>query len=217
MSDEFNLQVLIVDDHQMLIDGLKSMLRKEKSIHIVAVANNGIEALKAVRSNPEINFIITDISMPEMSGTEFVKAVKNEFPEIKVLVLSMFNDPAIVNEILNVEAEGYILKNSGKQELISAIYRIANNGTYFSNEVLSELMKELKQHKIVSENGKSLSPREIEIIKLIVQENTTSQIAEKLFISPRTVDTHRKNILQKSNTKTLVGLIKFAFENKLAE
>jgi DNA-binding NarL/FixJ family response regulator len=155
--------------------------------------------------------------MPEMSGAELAKVVKTEFPDIKILVLTMFNDPAIVNEIMNVEAEGYILKNAGKQELISAIYRIANNGTYYCNEVISELMKDFKQTKIITENNKSLSQREIEILKLIVQENTTNQIAEKLFISPRTVDTHRKHILQKTNTKTLVGLIKYAFENKLTD
>ena len=217
MDEELILQLMIVDDHQMLIDGLKSMLRKEKSIQIVAVANNGLEALKILRSGAEINFIITDINMPEMSGTELAKVVKTEFPDIKILVLTMFNDPAIVSEIMNVEAEGYILKNAGKQELISAIYKIANNGTYYCNEVISELMKDLKQTKIITENNKSLSQREIEILKLIVQENSTNQIAEKLFISPRTVDTHRKNILQKTNTKTLVGLIKFAFENKLTD
>ena len=93
----------------MLIDGLKSMLRKEKSIQIVAEAKNGIEALKIVRSNKDINFIITDISMPEMSGTEFVKAVKTEFPEIKVLVLSMFNDPASRKELSDAESEEYLL------------------------------------------------------------------------------------------------------------
>jgi len=217
MNEELILQLMIVDDHQMLIDGLKSMLRKEKSIQIVAMANNGLEALKILRSVTEINFIITDINMPEMSGTELAKVVKTEFPDIKILVLTMFNDPAIVTEIMNVEAEGYILKNAGKQELISAIYKIANNGTYYSNEVISELMKDLKQTKIITENNKSLSQREIEILKLIVQENSTNQIAEKLFISPRTVDTHRKNILQKTNTKTLVGLIKYAFENKLTD
>lgn len=217
MDEELILKLMIVDDHQMLIDGLKSMLRKEKSIQIIAVANNGLEALKILRSGAEINFIITDINMPEMSGTELTKVVKSEYPEIKILVLSMFNDSAIVNEIMNVEAEGYILKNAGKQELISAIHKIANNGTYYSSEVISELMKDLKQIKIITENNKSLSQREIEILKLIVQENSTNQIAEKLFISPRTVDTHRKNILQKTNTKTLVGLIKFAFENKLTD
>lgn len=217
MNDDLNLQLMIVDDHQMLIDGLKSMLRKEQGIHFAAVANNGKEALKILRSGKEINFIITDINMPEMSGTELVKIVKTEFPEIKVLVLSMFNDPAIVNEIMKVEAEGYILKNAGKQELIDAIEKIANHGTYFSSEVISELMKDFRHNKIINENSKSLSRREIEIIRLIVQENTTNQIAEKLFISPRTVDTHRKNILQKTNTKTLVGLIKFAFENKLTD
>ena len=217
MSEDLNLQIMIVDDHQMLIDGLKSMLRKEKSIHFAAAANNGNDALKILRSGVEINFIITDINMPEMSGTELVKIVKAEFPDIKILVLTMFNDPAIVNEIMQVEAEGYILKNAGKQELIDAIEKIANHGTYFSNEVISELMKDIRQNKVITENSKSLSQREIEIIKLIVQENTTNQIAEKLFISPRTVDTHRKNILHKTNTKTLVGLIKFAFENRIAD
>jgi DNA-binding NarL/FixJ family response regulator len=217
MSEDKILKVLITDDHQMLIDGIKSLLRKEKNIQIVAEANSGKDALDILRKRNDINLLITDINMPEMSGTELVKIVKKDFPEIKVLVLTMYNDPAIVNEILMVEAEGFILKNTGKQELINAIYKIADNGTYYSNEVMSVMMKDIKRQTSINEKTKTLSPREVEIIKLIVQELTTNQIAEKLFISPRTVDTHRKNILQKINTKTLVGLIKFAFENKLVD
>ena len=217
MSEDQILKVLITDDHQMLIDGIKSLLRKEKNIQIVAEANCGKDALDILRKRNDINLLITDINMPEMSGTELVKIVKKDFPEIKVLVLTMYNDPAIVNEILMVEAEGFILKNTGKQELINAIYKIADNGTYYSNEVMSVMMKDIKRQTSINEKTKTLSPREVEIIKLIVQELTTNQIAEKLFISPRTVDTHRKNILQKINTKTLVGLIKFAFENKLVD
>lgn len=217
MSEDQILNVLITDDHQMLIDGIKSLLRKEKNIQVVAEANSGEAALEILRRRTGINLLITDINMPGMSGTELTKIVKKDFPDIKVLVLTMYNDSAIINEILMVEAEGYILKNTGKQELINAIYKIADNGTYYSNEVMSVMMKEMKMKTTINENTKSLSPREVEIIKLIVQEFTTNQIAEKLFISPRTVDTHRKNILQKINTKTLVGLIKFAFENKLAD
>ncbi len=216
ISDQV-LNVLITDDHQMLIDGIKSLLRKEKNIQVVAEANSGKAALDILRERTDINLLITDINMPEMSGTELTKIVKKDFPDVKVLVLTMYNDPAIVNEILMVEAEGYILKNTGKQELINAIYKIADHGTYYSNEVMGVMMRDMKRKTVINENIKSLSPREIEIIKLIVQEFTTNQIAEKLFISPRTVDTHRKNILQKINTKTLVGLIKFAFENKLAD
>lgn len=215
--EEATVKVLVVDDHQMMIDGVKAMLRKEKNIAVAAEATSGQTALEILRSGNEIDVIITDINMEPMSGTELTTIVKKEFPDVKVLVLSMYHDPAIVHTIIMAEAEGYILKNSGKDELIKALCRIADNGTYYSNEVVSDMMREVKQKTVIGSNLKNLSPREIEIIKLIVEENTTNQIAEKLFISPRTVDTHRKNILQKINTKTIVGLIKFAYENKLAE
>lgn len=217
MNESEMMHVMIVDDHLMLIDGLKSMLRNEQYIHFAAIANSGNEALQIIRSGVEISLVITDINMPGMSGTELTKHIKCEYPEMKVLVLSMYNDPAIVAEIMESEAEGYILKNAGKDELLTAIKRIANHGTYYSHEVISELMKSLKQTKNTTEQSKGLSQREIEILRLIVQENSTNQIAEKLFISPRTVDTHRKHILRKTNTKTLVGLIKFAIRHHLAD
>jgi DNA-binding NarL/FixJ family response regulator len=217
MTEQKVINILIADDHQILIDGIKSLLRKEKNIQVVAEANSAEIALEIIKNRDDIDILITDINMSGMSGIELTKIIKHEFPKIKVLVLSMFNEPEIVNEILNADAEGYILKNTGKQELIEAISKIADCGTYYCNEVISRLLKENRNKSAVSEKIKALSNRELEIIKLIVKEFTTAQIAEKLFISPRTVDTHRKNIIQKVNSKSLVGLIKFALDNKLDE
>lgn len=209
------IRVLIVDDHQMFIDGLKSLLRKEKNISVVAEALDGASALEILKEQ-EIDLMITDINMPGMSGTELTRKVKEDFPNVKVMVLTMYNERGIVSEILMTEAEGYILKNTGKQELLNAISKIADSGTYYSNEVASIMMDTVKKEKKIAENTKSLTPREIEIIRLITREYSSAQIAETLFISPRTVDTHRKNILQKTNSKTIVGLIRFAFENNLS-
>lgn len=210
------VKIVIADDHQMLIDGVKSLLRKEKDLVFIHEANNGPDAFSFISKN-EVDLLITDISMPGMSGTELTKKVKQQFPNIKVLVLTMFNDPAIINEILQAEAEGYILKNTGKQELLTAITKIMGDGTHYSSEVLNQMRMHNRRNSIPGNNKEELTQREIEILKLVCEEYTTADIAEKLFISPHTVDTHRKNILKKSGHKTIVGLIKFAFENNILQ
>lgn len=218
MSDEENkiIRVLIADDHQMFLDGLKALLKREKNIQVIGEVSNGTQALEFIKKNTP-DLLITDISMPGMSGVELTREVKHRYPDVKVLVLTMYNDKEIVGEILMSEAEGYILKNTGRQELSNAINRLIDNSTYYSNEVLNIMMTRMKKQKSIEKNTALLTPREIEIIKLIMEELSSEEIAEKLFISKRTVDTHRKNIIQKTNTKTLVGLLKFAIENNLAE
>ncbi|HTL83191.1 MAG TPA: response regulator transcription factor, partial [Bacteroidia bacterium] len=178
----------------------------------VGEASNGVEALAFIKGTP-IDILITDISMAEMNGTELTKQVKKNYPDIKVLVVTMFNDPAIINEILMAEAEGYILKNTGKAELVQALTQIADNGTFYSREIMEIMVKARMKRKTTSDL--TISPRETEIIKLIGEELSTAAIAERLFISPRTVDTHRKNILEKTGCRTIVGLMKYAFENNL--
>ena len=215
MSDK--VKILLVDDHQMVIDGIKAMLRKEKNIEIVGEAFNGEEAVKFVEEFGEIDFILTDISMPKMDGIELTKQIKEQFPDINVLVLTMYNEPDIINEIVLAEAEGYILKNTGKQELMEALDRISDGGTFFSDDVVQTMMKGYQTEKKQEASLKVLSERELEIVKLICQEKSTKEIAEELFISPRTVDTHRKNIAKKTGVKTIVGLIKFAFANQLVK
>lgn len=207
-------KILIVDDHQMFIDGLKSLLRKQETFVVVAEALNGHEAIEIIEKQ-QIDIVLSDISMPLMTGIELTKIIKQKHPEIKVIIISMHNDSSVVSEIINSEAEGYILKNTGKKELFDALTKVANNGTYYSSDVLSVMMQTMKTDKKTTDEIKQLSEREIEILKLIVEEFSSEQIAEKLFISKRTVDTHRINILSKTNSKTLVGLIKYAVRNNL--
>lgn len=211
---EQKIKILIADDHQMFIDGLKALLQFEKNIEVIAQALRGDDAYD-ILCKQDIDLLITDISMPGMTGIELTKKVKDKFPHVKVLVVSMYNDREIVSEILLAEADGYILKNTSKQELLSAINKLTDHGTYYSNEILSIMLEKIKKEKKQEGETKLLSPRELEIIKLIMQEYSSEQIAEKLFISKSTVDTHRKNILEKSQMKTLVGLCKFAFRNHL--
>lgn len=216
MNDHENkiIRILIADDHQMFIDGLKALLKREKNFLIIGEVSSGGQAIEFIsKSQPDL--LITDISMPGISGVELTRWVKQNYPDIKVLVLTMYNDREIVNEILMSEAEGYILKNTGKKELISAINRIADNSTFYSTEVLNTMMTRLKKQKAIEKNTALLTPREIEIVKLIMEELSSEEIADKLFISKRTVDTHRKNIISKTNTRTIVGLLKFAIENNL--
>jgi DNA-binding NarL/FixJ family response regulator len=209
------IQIMIVDDHQMFLDGLRTLLSKEKSLHILAEATSGKEALKILEEKA-VDLVITDINMPVMSGTELTRQIKKNYPHIKVLVLTMYNEREIIHEIVMTEAEGYILKNSNKQELLRAINRITDHGTYYSNEVIAIMTENYVEKEKIKDRTHDLSNREKEIIALICQELTTDEIAVKLFLSPLTVETHRKNILRKTKSKTIVGLIKFAIENKLA-
>ncbi len=209
-------QIMVVDDHQMFLDGLKTMLSKEQNLNVAAEANNVKEALE-ILAKTKVDLVITDINMPVTSGTELTKQIKREYPHIKVLVLTMYNDREIIHEIIMTEAEGFILKNSNKRELLNAINRIIDNGTYYSNEVISIMTENYVSKEKIKDRTQELSGREKEIISMICQELTSAEIAEKLYLSPLTVETHRRNILRKTNSRTIVGLIKFAIENKITE
>lgn len=207
-------RILIVDDHQMFIDGIKSLLRGQDKYIITHEANNGREALDVLKDHT-VDIMITDLSMPEMSGSELVKIVKDQYHDIMVLVLSMHSNRETVSEILMSEAEGYILKNTGKKELITALDRITEGSTFYSKAVMSIMLEKMQKEKRISEETQHLTERELEILQLIVKELSSEEIANQLFISRRTVDTHRKHILKKTSSKTIVGLIKFAFRNEL--
>lgn len=209
------IKIFILDDHQMLIDGLKALLINENSFEITGTSTNAKKALEMISRNmPDI--VLTDINMPEMNGLEFTRTLKSKYPEIKVLALSMFGEKSTISEILDAGASGYILKNTGKDELINALLKISAGGMFFSDEISAEMMKSLSERGLRKEDEKvHLTEREKEIIQLIAKEYSNAQIGETLFISERTVETHRKNIFRKAGAKTVVGLIKFAIENKL--
>ena len=207
-------KILIVDDHQMFIDGLSALLIGQENFQVVAEANSGKDALE-ILENTEIDLMITDLSMPEMPGLELIKIAKDKYPHVKILVLSMHNNRETVGEILMSEAEGYILKNTGKQELLSALEKIADNGTFYCNEVLAVMIEKIKNEKKTEKELLDITERELEILKLICEENSSEQIANKLYISKRTVDTHRQHIYEKTGSKTIVSLMKFAVRNNL--
>lgn len=207
------IRIAIVDDHQIVIDGITSLLENNHNISIVATATSGLDMLQIMQS-AKVDILLTDIMMPAINGQDLAKKVKEHFPEIKILALSMSGQGYIVNKMIeDADISGYILKNIGKEELLHAIEKIYNGGVYFSEEVLNEL-----QHFTSLQNENEmvhLTVREIDIIKLIEKEFSNKEIANQLFISERTVETHRKNIFRKTGTGSVIGLIKYAYEHKL--
>ena len=205
------IKIYLVDDHQMLIDGLKALLSGETHISIVGESNLPKQALKEIIDyNPDI--VLTDINMPEMDGIELTESLKKQNPKIKVIALSMFGERQTISDMLKAGVNGYILKNTGKQELLNAIDKVANGGTFYSDEVNAEMMRA----STISESKEiSLSVREIEVIELIAKEYSNAKIAETLFISERTVETHRKNIFRKTDTKGILGLLKYCVDKRI--
>ncbi len=209
---EKNFKFIIADDHKLFSEGLATLVSQIEGAELVGIAANGQEALDLLALHPA-DLLITDIHMPNMDGLELIRRVKQQYPQTKVLVVSMHDEPSIIEEVFEANAEGYILKDSTREEFHKAIGRLLDNITYYSNSVLENLLRRSLATKKSKENEIHLSERETEILSLIMQEYSSEEIAEKLFISKRTVDTHRKNILQKTNCKTLVGLIKYAYEH----
>jgi len=207
-------RIVLVDDHQMLIDGLSAILSHYPEIEIIKSYTNGnllVEEINTVQ--PDI--VLTDISMPMIDGYEMTKQIKKLRPATQVIAVSMSGNIADINKMLDVGISGYVLKNAGNQELIEAIRKVAQGKMYFSDDVTEEMVKNKHAKPEKKEDQPTLTDRELEILQLIVQELSNAEIADKLYISERTVETHRKNMIRKFNTKTIVGLIKYALDNKL--
>lgn len=203
----------IVDDHQIVIDGLMSLLKGHEKFRFAFATTEPATVADRIAVS-DIDVLLTDVMMPVLPGNELAKLVKKQFPHIKILALSMSGQGDLVNEMIEqADISGYVLKNIGKQELITALEKIAAGGIYFSEEVISEL--QTASHRKKQKEESQLTAREIEIIQLIEKEFNNKQIAEALFISERTVETHRKNIFRKTNTNSVIGLVKFAYEHRL--
>ncbi len=207
------LDIYIVDDHKIMIDGISALLRNEERFRIVGDNTSPVRALEEIKEKKP-HVLITDINMKELSGIELAKKVKEYDDNIKILALSMHDDRQTISDMLEVGISGYVLKNTGMDELTMAINKVANGQMFFSAEVTETMMKAMSEPKITPKETISLTPREVEIVKLISSELSNAQIGEKLFISERTVETHRKNIFRKTNTKSVAGLIKLAIEQK---
>ena len=206
-------KLAIVDDHQIVIDGLRSLLKGYDQYEIV-IESNHPETIPSLLKQHEIDIMLTDVMMPVMTGVELARTVKKDFPSIKIIALSMNGEGSLVNQMIEEsDISGYLLKNIGQTEFINALNKIAAGGIYFSDEVLQEMLK-ASERKQVSDDNK-LTNREVEIVRLIEKEYSNKKIAEELFLSERTVETHRKNIFRKTKTNSVIGLIKYAYEHKL--
>lgn len=203
----------IVDDHQIVIDGISSLLKGDNQFLFAFATTDPTEVVNLIRQQP-IDVLLTDVMMPGLPGNQLAKQVRQQYPDVRILALSMSGQGDLVNEMIeDADIAGYVLKNIGKQELVTALEKIAGGGIYFSEEVIDELQRAGNRKKQKEEAH--LTGRETEIIRLIEKEYNNKQIAETLFISERTVETHRKNIFRKTNTNSVIGLVKYAYEHKL--
>ncbi|MDX9776039.1 MAG: response regulator transcription factor [Petrimonas sp.] len=219
-TEEKKIKLLIVDDHQIVRDGIVALLQNDPQLTIVGEAHNGKMAVElAGELHPDV--VIMDVIMPVMDGIASTRLIREKYPEIKLLALTMTDELEHIKNMIDAGAGGYLLKNSGKEELIAAIKEVLAGREYFSGEVKDAIVHEMIKKKTTNVRlaGEPipLTRREKDVLLLIVREFTNSEIAEKLFISVRTVDAHRRNLLEKTGARNTAGLVKYAIENHLTE
>jgi len=210
------IRILIADDHTMFINGLQMLLSSNGNYDITAIAHNGKEILDLLTDH-KIDLILMDINMPIVSGYEATLLITKKYPDVKIIALSMLADAVSVGKMLEAGVDGYIFKNANESELIEAIDTVMKGDYFVTAEMEPVLQKLLKKKKDVDKGYATmetnpLSVREIEILKFIMNGLTNNEIADRLFLSPRTVETHRKNILAKLEIKNTAGLVKYAIE-----
>ena len=209
------ITVIIAEDHQILIDGVTSFFEYNEDIKIIGTVNNGKDLVKLV-SLKQPKLVITDIRMPVMDGIQATRKIKKQLPHIRVLAMTMFDQPEAIKQMLDAGATGYILKNSGIKILEEAIQTVASGEMFFDKNVALNFISDYIQDnvKVGSSDNVVLSNREKEILHLIASGKTSKEISEELFIAKTTVDTHRKNMIRKLNLDSGNELIKFAIEKK---
>lgn len=206
-----SLNTLLVDDHAIIIDGLLALLENNPDINVLATTTSAHFALSYLEQR-DFDLLITDYSMPDMSGLDLIRKAKALRPTLKIIVLSMHDDPHLVREVMVSGVDAYILKKYASQELYQAIQAVLQERHYWSVEVTKAL---INLNNEVRNTNNDLTERELDVLKLLASEYTSRQIAEKLFISERTVETHRKNLMRKTNSTSTIGLLKYALSHHL--
>ena len=210
------IRMVIADDHQIVIDGLKALLATEKTIEIVGESNNGADLIQyGLQTSPDL--ILMDIAMPVMDGIEAARILKKEYPAIKILVLTMYAEQKHIKDMLKIGVDGYILKDSGKEEFLNAIHALMEGETYFDKRVSPVIMNSFQPQKKPQNTYTPLTDREKEIVKLVAEGKSTAEIASLIHLSSLTVETHRKNIYTKLGMNKIAGLVKYAIEEGLIE
>jgi len=213
------MNILIVDDHNLLRQGLKKMLaplKKELNFQITE-ADSGAQAILKI-NHKDFDLIIMDYKMADTSGLEMIRRIRRFKPAMKIIIFSNYDDLVFVESVRDAGAKGYLLKDIESEELFKAISTVLEGNIYYSNQIALKLIESKENNETSNRLVKSkLTKREIEILKLITMELSTKQIAEKLFISKKTVDTHRQNLLHKLNVKNTAGLLKAAYKMNLLD
>jgi len=212
------IKILLVEDHMVVRNGIKLLLESQDGFEVVGEASNGKEALQFLNSNLVPDIVLTDISMEEMDGIELLHELNKQYPSIKVVILSMLNQINYVIEAFESGLAGYLVKNVGYSELLFGLNHIANGGRYMSEEIAMILLDQVRSGQSYAQVSGELqtdfdiSDRELEVLKLIAEGYTNIEIADKIFLSKRTVEGHRQNLIDKAGVKNTAHLVKFAFE-----
>lgn len=215
MQENDVVNIILVDDHTIIRDGIKALLKDDEGVNVVGEAGNGKELINML-PDVDASVILMDINMPEMDGFEATGYIREKFPDKKILILSMLDHENYISKVFEVGASGYLLKNTGREEMLCAIKIVAKGGRYLCSDIGFNLLNKLKNpaYKTVENTDdkqtRDLSQREIEILKLIADGLTNAEIADKIFTSKRTVETHRQNIIEKTKAKNTAALIKYA-------
>ncbi len=213
------IKILLADDHTLITEGISNLLEDQLDIIISGICSNGKEVIRSLEKSTDVDLILLDIDMPIMNGLECAEELKSRFPSISVAMLTMHQEKAMIKRFIELGAKGYFLKTISKEELILAIHQIAKGGEYFTSEVTKSLISDDAPTPTLALNPllKELSEREKEIIIQIASGLSNKEIGEKLFISPRTVDTHRTNLMKKLGVNNVAGVVRFAFQNGLID
>jgi DNA-binding NarL/FixJ family response regulator len=215
-----DLKVLLVEDHDIVREGIRALLENDKEIEVCGEACNGAEAMTKVKTyNPDV--ILMDMNMPVMNGLECTRQIKSNYPDKKVLILSMHDHESYLIDLLDAGADGYILKNTSKAELLFAIRKVANDGIYMGPEFTLNMLAKYKAAagfiSVARKNNIKITEREMEVLSLVAEGKTNLQIAKELFTSVRTIETRRKNLLEKTGTTNTATLIRYAVQNGLVK
>ena len=216
MSDSIR-KIIIVDDHTLFRNGLHILLNNIKNYKVVEEAANGKEFIDILDKGTEVDLVLLDINMPVMDGIEAAKIALSKRPELKIITLSMYGEEDYYYKMVDAGVKGFLLKNSDMNEVKTALETVYDGGNYFSSELLQNLVTNLRSNKEKKKPENELSEREVEVLILICQGFSNQEIADQLFISKRTVDKHRANIMEKSQCKNTAQLVMYAIKNKMVE